>query len=55
MRYSTLGPPRKVTDEVIARLRDWKPFHQLAKELGLSTGHASKLRSGYYRHKMRSP
>lgn len=54
MRHSTLGTPRKLTDEQVRRLREWKPLYQLAKEIGVSLGHASKVRRGYW-HKRVSP
>ena len=48
------GTPRKLNDEQVRRLREWKPLHQLAKEMGVTIGHASKVRRRYW-HKRVSP
>jgi hypothetical protein len=55
VRYSTVGGPRRITDEQVRRLREWKPLYQLAKELGISYSHASKIRNRRVTHKQRSP
>lgn len=55
MRYSNAGGPRRVTDEQVRRILEWKPLKELAKELGISYSHAVKIRNGKYRHKKRSP
>lgn len=54
MKYSTVGGPRKVTDEQVRRILEWKPLYQLAKELGLSYSHTVKIRNGF-RHKKAPP
>lgn len=54
MKYSTAGGPRRVTDEQVRRIREWKPLYQLAKELGISYSHTVKIRNGF-QHKQKSP
>ena len=54
MKHSTLGAPRKLTDEQVQRLIEWKPLWQVAKECGVTSQTARRIRSGY-RHKKASP
>ena len=54
MRYSTVGGPRRVTDEQVRRILEWKTFKELAKDLRISYSHAIKIRNGF-RHKHKSP
>lgn len=54
MRYSTVGGPRRITDEQVRRILEWKPLYQLAKEIGVSYSRASKIRNGF-QHKHKSP
>lgn len=49
------GQTRRVTDAQIQMLRNWKPFKQLAREIGIGVTHAASLRTGKYQHKTRSP
>lgn len=51
---------RRVTDEQIRTLRAFVPFQgrtlaQLAESLGISVGHAKKLRYGTKQHKTACP
>lgn len=55
MRYSTAGRPRRVTDEQVRRLLEWKPLKELRKEFGLSEGFVRSLRRGEYQFKQKSP
>ena len=54
MKYSTAGGPRRVTDEQVRRIREWKPLKELAKELGISYSYVVKIRNGF-QHKQKSP
>lgn len=54
MRHSR-GQTRRVTDAQVRMLREWKPFRQLAREIGISVTHATTLRNGRYQHKQKSP
>lgn len=53
MKHSTIGRPRLVTDEQVEKLRAWKPFKELAKELGISRSRASWAKK--YDYKKPSP
>lgn len=55
MKYDNTGKPRRVTDEQVRKLREWKPFRQLVREIGICETHAREIRSGRYVHKQRSP
>jgi hypothetical protein len=55
MRYSTVGGPRRVTDEQVRRILQWKSFREWVKEVGVSYSHGNKIRNGHFRHKKRSP
>lgn len=55
MNRRLAGKPRKVTDEQVRMLRQWKTFAQLAREIGISWNHARKIRLGEYQHKSPSP
>lgn len=55
MRYSKAGKPRRVTDAQVRRIREWKPFNQLLREIGIGASHAKRIRCGQYQHKQRSP
>jgi hypothetical protein len=54
VRHSTLGTPRKLTDEQVRRLREPGKLRELAKECGVTTRTVSRMRAGY-QHKRRSP
>lgn len=43
------GRPRKVTDEMLRRLRAWKSLTDLARELGITPKLASHARHRAYR------
>lgn len=54
MRHSTIGTPRKLTDEKVRRLREPGKLGELAKECGVSIRTVSRMRAGY-QHKKMSP
>lgn len=54
MRYSTIGTPRKLTDEQVATLIAWRPLSHVARECGVTIRTAHRVRRGY-KHKKRSP
>jgi hypothetical protein len=49
------GRPRKVTDEAVKRLLEWKPLTEVARELGISAKMAYVIRGGRYSFKQPSP
>lgn len=51
---SVPGRKRKLTDEQVKRIREWKPLAQLASEVGVSSRMAFAIRHGY-RYKQPSP
>lgn len=55
MRYARAGRPRRITDSQVRMIREWKPFSQLIREIGIGETHAGKIRRGLYKHKQRSP
>ena len=54
MKYSLAGKRRRVTDEQVRQLREWKSLARLAKEIGIAPRTARMIREGY-QHKQRSP
>lgn len=46
---------RQVTEAQIHLLKSWITFGELARALGISRGHANKLRNGHFHHKTPSP
>jgi radical SAM superfamily enzyme len=46
-RGSSIGRPRRVTDDQVRLIREWKPLTQLARELGINKNTASSIRCGY--------
>lgn len=54
MRHSTLGTPRKLTDEQVRRLREPGKLADLAKECRVTIRTVSRMRAGY-QHKKPSP
>lgn len=48
------GKSRKVSDAEVRLLREWRPFNQLCREIGISVTHGRAIRKGYY-HKQPSP
>lgn len=44
---SVPGRKRKLTDEQVKRIREWKPLAQLAREVGMSLRMAGAIRKGY--------
>lgn len=46
---STVGRRRRITDEQLRAIREWKSFKELAKELGLSPKVASWARNHYFK------
>jgi hypothetical protein len=55
MKPLVSGRPRKVTDAQVRKLREWKSFAQLVREIGICETHAREIRSGRYQHKQVSP
>lgn len=55
MRYSKTGKPRRITDAQVRRIREWKPFNQILREIGIAGSHARAIRNGEYSHKQKSP
>jgi hypothetical protein len=49
------GSRRRATDDQIRVLQAWIPFNQLARALGFSQAHATRLRKGRVMHKNKSP
>lgn len=47
------GRPRKLTDEGLRRIVEWKPLKQVIREAGICQRWGEKLRAGY-QHKQRS-
>lgn len=54
MKHSLAGRPRKLTDEQVRMIREWKPLTQLRKEIGICRHWAQQIRAGY-QHKTKSP
>lgn len=48
------GGPRKLTDAQVQKLKEWKPFKELCREIGISVSQGQKVRRGYY-YKQPSP
>ena len=51
---SVPGRKRRITDEQVKRIREWKSLQQLARELGVSSKIAYRIRCGYH-YKQPSP
>lgn len=49
------GRKRRITDEQVKRIREWKPLAGLAREFGVSVNMVSAIRNGRYQHKQPSP
>jgi hypothetical protein len=52
---ATRGRPRKVTDEDLKRLLEWRPLSEIARELGISPKTAYHIRGGRFVPKRPSP
>lgn len=52
---SVAGRKRRITDEQVKRIRNWKPLAGLARDLGISVQMASAIRGRRYRFKQPSP
>lgn len=52
---SVPGRKRKLTDEQLKRIREWKPLGELASDLGITRKMAGALRNGRYQYKQPSP
>lgn len=48
------GKRRKYTDAQVRKLREWKPFADVCREIGIRPGYGYQIRNGYY-HKQPSP
>lgn len=52
---STIGRKRRITDEQVKRIRQWKPLAGLARDLGVSIRMVSAIRNDRYKFKQPSP
>lgn len=48
------GRPRTVSDAEVRLLRQWIPFNQLCREIGISLAYGRRIRRGY-KHKQPTP
>lgn len=49
------GKPRRVTDDGVRKLREWKTFAETCREIGICVNHGRKIRQGEYQHRQPSP
>lgn len=54
MKHSPAGRPRKLTDDQVRQIREWKPLKQLREEMGICRQWMEHIRAGY-QHKQKSP
>lgn len=55
MSHSTIGSPRRITDEQVRRAREMNASHQkVAALLGISRSMVSRIKAGF-QHKQASP